>query len=959
MENAAITIIVTIVTRLAYTWACPIECICQKTIETSEKDHVTCVNQSLQSIPENIPATVLYLDLHGNNIFNLTNVFQNLPGIQILDLSFNKITILNILDFKELPNLKQFYLQNNGLEIITNTPLSYLQQPNIHNYTNNSEFHVSTISLELQNLESLNVAHNLITNFQSDTFELLGGLRYIDLANNNIRWLPNGLFVNLGFLQTINLAANKFIQFDGYQYFRESKNLKSLNLSHNELEDVSNLTFPSLESLDLSWNKLTTTNVQMFNHIHNLAHLSFNGNPISSIVTPIFSSLSNLQFLSLSHMPKLTYLSLVTFQGLDNLKHLQLHNNPLLFVIHKDLFVPLKSLNIVNLSYNSITSIHQDTLSKNTNITALDVQGYNFTCDCSIQWLIEQVQSNNSVLVHPDKLYCVLPSSHETVPLLTTDVDTLQCSHVEILNYSMDSAFKIGYSAILTCEATSVPRAEITWIIPSNRTLTYHNFNQDLTLAYLHLHEQQTNVYLPGKHKDVSYYSVDESSVDRIVVLADGSLYIDYVMRGDAGYYKCVAKNPRNSTEITINVKLDYTIVNDVKVWSYVVGFACASGFFLLNLIYSIALNGWRRCVSQRRRERIREMIENMDHYKTAQLTRIKENYNYQVGRISDQYHYQLGRLREHHQNQVNRMGRMREGASQKVEKIRENYNNQLGRLKDYSSSQLLQIRERYNSQIDKIRDYSSDKLDKFHEKYRMKQQHVLKLFEIMNLDNCRTVFESECVRTESIILQSEVFVSDVSIHSPNDSANSDSEYNTAAESSKHSSQVSVNELYQDNNGNMAVQPMNPYLAHEDRTSSRSDSYQSTSETIIDTAATINEDCNHQLDREHQTSSHISNNRHKKSKKHQKHIKQQKHSEVENIDDYGCDEMIAEPVVKTDEIDIIANREREVQKNHSDVEGTYVGSKLHYREHKIKVQDYMYSDILCDQLDYYIKETVV
>jgi hypothetical protein len=208
-----------------------------------------------------------------------------------------------------------------------------------------------------------------------------------------------------------------------------------------------------------------------------------------------------------------------------------------------------------------------------------------------------------------------------------------------------------------------------------------------------------------------------------------------------------------------------------------------------------------------------------MDQYKTAHLARIKENYNHQVGRIRDQYNFQLGRLREHHQNQVGRMGRMREGASQRVEKLKDNYNNQLGKLKDYSSSQLLQLREKYNSQVDKIKDYGNDKLDRIHEKYKLKQQHVIKLIEMMNLDSCRTVFESECVRTESMILHSDLFPADVPLHSRSGSlSTSDSEYVTASSSESSSIYSSKQNIDQDGeNVKSEIDsdqscPINPYL---------------------------------------------------------------------------------------------------------------------------------------------------
>lgn len=817
-----IIIVVTIITatlgETLATEACPASCICHMTNQTC---HVTCANQSLTSIPDGIPENVTLLELDNNGLTSLYIVFQMFAQVHTLDLSFNELSVINVTDFNASFNLQSLDLSNNHIVSISSGAFQYTTKLQALNLSNNSLRSVDGATFSgTSNIQHLNLSHNAISLISSKAFLNMDKLEALDLSYNSIRDIPKALFRTLHSLTLLKLQNNMIAQFDDAAIFSTNSTLLELDLSYNDLSNVSINVLSGLESLNLAYNNFEAINSAMFEHLENLTSLVLDGNPVSTLKTAAFEKLKNLRRLSLSNMPKLAHLSQMTFDGLASIEVLLICNNPRLSFIHKSLFSQLGSISTIDLSFNNITSIQNGTFPLTDSVlTTVDIQGNRFICDCAIEWLIEELQGNRSIIIQDqDKLECESKTSNQTQLLLSYDPETLHCSEVTIANHSSDSAFRIGKPALLVCEAYSDPSPEITWITPRKRVFHYHDFYHS-PIEYVPLEE--TLAHIASSHssdEQPAYLSESESRPDRIQILKDGSLYIDFVMRGDAGPYTCIAKNPRNSTEVIINLTLDYSVINDVQIWSLIIGFSSAGSFFLLNLIYSLTLAAIRRCISQRRRERICHMIETIDHYKTSQLGRIKENYNNQVGKIRDQYHYQLGRLREHHQTQMSRMGRMREGASQKVDRLKENYNNQLGRLKDYSSSQLEQIREKYNSQVDKIKDYGNDKLDRLHEKYKLKQQHVIRLFEMMNLDKCRTAFESECVRTESMILQSDVFNTEVPLHSPIDSVSvSDSEYMTATstESSKYSSQRNIYQTPGDDDSDNALAPMNPYLGED------------------------------------------------------------------------------------------------------------------------------------------------
>ncbi|KAL3878965.1 hypothetical protein ACJMK2_031287 [Sinanodonta woodiana] len=768
---------------------CPQECQCNM-----QNDSIVCINQSLTSLPFQIPTEVTSLDLENNNFSSLNSLFQNFTKLRVIILSYNKIPFIQEEDFKNQKNLTFLNIGHNNISNIHDNSfqsLINLQELdltyNVLTSLPNNIFH------GLPNFQMLQLAGNRLSNLTWITFQDLEHLVSLDLSFNQISVIDNGLLQHLNSLEKLNLQHNGIV-YIGHSAFPAS--LSWLDLSFNRLKSFDFIMSKenTLKWLDLGWNDISEFTADSFTNCSRLESITLDANPVQSIQSPIFQSLYSLRNLSMCQMNSLIFLNPGVFQGLEHLVMLNMSNNSKLEFIRIDTFIPLKSVERLDISHNNFTKLLSTTFRANTRLTLVDLRGNPFVCDCDIDWLLQNIKTNFSIIEAPELVECILPFNNSSVSLKDLDHKDLHCDDVVINNYTKNALFKIGSTAILHCHATSIPRPMIIWKTPRKRVLTYHNFHPHASRDYLPLldTDKEHSVFHSSHnwHNDLSYNYFIEARDDRLAVLEDGSLYIDYVLRSDAGPYQCIAENPRNMTSVEINLKLDYTILNEVKIWSIVMGLISAASFFLLNLIYSLTTAAARKCISLRRRERVRQIIENIEQYKNVQISRIKENYHGQVGKIRDQYHYSLGRIREHYTTKAHTMGRLREGASLKVDKLRENYNNQIGKLKGYSSNQLIQIRERYNNQILKIKDYGSLQLGRIHEKYKLKQQHVIKLLETMNLDNCRTVFESECVRTESIILESKLYdEDDVPIHSPIDSTSiSDSEYMTASgsEASSH-----------------------------------------------------------------------------------------------------------------------------------------------------------------------------
>jgi hypothetical protein len=287
--------------------------------------------------------------------------------------------------------------------------------------------------------------------------------------------------------------------------------------------------------------------------------------------------------------------------------------------------------------------------------------------------------------------------------------------------------------------------------------LHYHPFNAD---SVAHLVPAHTAIADNGSfhkhhdwHSDTGYASDLAYHPEHVVLLSDGSLLVDYVLRSDAGPYTCTVHNSQYRAEAKLTVTLDYNILFEVKVMSLVVGMVCAATFFALNAVYVIIMWVARKLVNKRRRERINKILVSIDDYRATQISRIRANYSNQIGRIRDHYHVQSTKLRDNYNTQLKRVQRVKRGCSNQVERIRDNYHTRMAHLKDYTSHQIQQIRDATNNQVVRIRDYGSLQMERLRETYKHQSKHVMKVMESMNLDNCRNVMEAECMRTDSMML--------------------------------------------------------------------------------------------------------------------------------------------------------------------------------------------------------------
>ncbi|CAL1132707.1 unnamed protein product [Cladocopium goreaui] len=355
-----------------------------RVFEGLEVEQVYLQDNDLTTLPGGVFAdlTVKQLYLQSNNLTQLhPDSFRGLKLLDygILDVSRNKLQTLPPYVFAGL-YVKQLHLQSNNLTQLHETSFRGLKFPysNINSILDISQNKLQTVSPYV--FIGLEVAQ-------------------LYLQNNKLQALP-GVFTwglasyDLKNLRVLNLAHNELSEVPQFDRF---DNLRCLKLEGNRLQRLHQKTFRGwhyddsstyldrgmpLEDLNLEQNQLTELHPDCFVYYsqlrENLLELKLGGNRLTALPDGLFNGrqgLSKLRTLQLQSN-RLVRLPQKIFQNLPRLQSLNLSQNKL-DELPPGLFDGL-NLTIIDLSHNNLTVVDAK-LFHLENLTTLDLRGNRLT----------------------------------------------------------------------------------------------------------------------------------------------------------------------------------------------------------------------------------------------------------------------------------------------------------------------------------------------------------------------------------------------------------------------------------------------------------------------------------------------------------------------------------------------------------------------------------------------------
>ena len=213
--------------------------------------------KSIHKIASAFPSGVKTFDLSHNNLITIPpGTFKVISRIDVLDLSYNHIRAFEDEPLKD-SRVKKLLLNGNQMDNVqtsafrhgafSNTELEELE------IKDNIVMFIEKDALRLISLKKLSLAGNLLESIEN--LDHLGLLEEMDLHDNQIKSLDDGVFKDLVSLKKLDLSHNYLMELQ-QDALKGLSGLKSLNLDFNKLIGLGDAltALPSLQSLSLRKN---------------------------------------------------------------------------------------------------------------------------------------------------------------------------------------------------------------------------------------------------------------------------------------------------------------------------------------------------------------------------------------------------------------------------------------------------------------------------------------------------------------------------------------------------------------------------------------------------------------------------------------------------------------------------------------------------------------------------------
>lgn len=204
---------------------------------------------------------------------------NNLSDVVVLNLSENVIKQIDENVLKSLENVRRLDLSHNKIDVLN------VNAPN-------------------NKIQWLSVSENQMASFNGQNLTIL---KFLDLSCNNVENSSEIHLSELNELEYVNLAGNQ-LSIIHRNVFEKSIKLKVVNLSYNRLKSINTNTFRDLvniEGLDLSCNQITYMENDSFSHLTKLQNLDLSQNHIDATSLRAIQEIPNLIKLSIAFNTKL------------------------------------------------------------------------------------------------------------------------------------------------------------------------------------------------------------------------------------------------------------------------------------------------------------------------------------------------------------------------------------------------------------------------------------------------------------------------------------------------------------------------------------------------------------------------------------------------------------------------------------------------------------------------------
>ncbi|XP_030582906.1 vasorin-like [Archocentrus centrarchus] len=269
---------------------------------------------------------------------------------------------------------------------------------------------IKTLSQEdfrgLVELQMLDLSQNELTEIPDGVFEMLSDLKNLDLSSNHITHISKGSFSGMVQLERLYLHANR-IQSIHLEAFEGLEKLLELKLQGNQLTSLPSLQFPSLLLLDLSSNNIPTLNPSDLQTPH-LETLKVASLKLTTVDEDLIASLKNLHELDISSNQLDEVPWALNQDFLKGLTKLSLAGNPLGELRVED-FQKLSGLQELDLSSLNLQGFPPSFFHIFPKLKTLTAAENPFNCLCPLAWFPVWLKERKVTLGRHEETRCHFP----------------------------------------------------------------------------------------------------------------------------------------------------------------------------------------------------------------------------------------------------------------------------------------------------------------------------------------------------------------------------------------------------------------------------------------------------------------------------------------------------------------------------------------------------------------------
>ncbi|XP_058122260.1 toll-like receptor 7 [Anopheles ziemanni] len=386
-------------------------------LETIEpKSFINCANMTVLDLSHNliqaIPRTAFdettyateWIVTH-NLLTNMTQLpLANMTGLKILNVSYNNLVDIPKNTFPKLYELHTIDLAHNNISHIYNA-----------------------VFQNLLSLRNLNLSYNALEKIGPSTFGTLPTLLELDMSYNRLKDITRGALAKTTGLRFLHMQHNKL-----EKVFQIPISLNELNLAHNEITEIPEKTWPTMNSLlglDLSYNRVANNLARgSFAGLLTLQRLNLESNGISEIPRDSFADLGTMQYLYLARN-NITVLPKGAFGSLPILFELQLTENGLNSVAERA-FDGLLQLLTLNMSHNELRTVPNGAFMGLVSLRRLDLS-HNLltTLDNKTHGLLEDCLSLGELNISHNRISFITRKTFPSNPYIPYQLRSVDLSY--------------------------------------------------------------------------------------------------------------------------------------------------------------------------------------------------------------------------------------------------------------------------------------------------------------------------------------------------------------------------------------------------------------------------------------------------------------------------------------------------------------------------------------------------